>query len=132
MTQIQLPHPLPGGGIKWNFVQTTRDALTGTIAGTAGLSTVSLAQVPQGEMWMVQRMSVQCNSTTATTFVAYFNQVDPRQIADSTSAGNGDVADEHQPIELDAGDILLCVWSGCIAGAVGSINVQRQVFRSAT
>jgi hypothetical protein len=127
MTTIQLPHQLAGGGISGRYVQTTRDALTTPVAGSTGIAQVSLAQVPDGEKWLIQRMSVQC--TQAGIFVAYFNSIDPRQVADSTNAGAGDVADEHQPIELVAGDVLLCVWYS-IAGAVGSINVQRQVYRS--
>jgi hypothetical protein len=128
VTTIQLPHQLPGGGINWRYVQTTRQALT-TPAAANGICQVSLGQVPDGEMWLVQRMSVQ-NTAVGVVFVAYFGAIDPRQVADSTNAGDGDVADEHQPIVLNAGDELLCVWALCPNGAIGSINVQYQLFRS--
>lgn len=122
----QLPYQLPVGGRNWQLVDATRDTLKAPPAA-AGIAQVSLEQVPAGERWYVQRISVQADHACA--FIAYYNAIDPANVADSTQAGNADVADEHQPILLNETDTLLLVWSGCPDGTKCSANVQRTVYR---
>jgi hypothetical protein len=127
MTVVELPHPLPGGGRNWQLVDATRDTLH-TPPAAGGIAQVALDQVPAGERWFVQRISVQASSA-GVAFVAYYNSINPANVADSTQAGDADVADEHQPILLNETDTLLLVWSGCPDGTLCYANVQRTVYR---
>lgn len=126
---VGLPYQLPVGGRNWQLVDATRDTLKAPPAAD-GIAQVALEPVPAGERWYVQRMSVQADQA-GVTFIAYYNAINPANVADSTQAGDGDVADEHQPILLNETDTLLLVWSGCTDGTLCYANVQRTVYRLA-
>lgn len=95
-----------------------------------GLATVEFDQVPDSELWMLERASVFCDSETPTTFAFYLDQVDPARVLDYTNSGNSDVADESQPIQIPAGSILIGQWAGASAGAVGTVRVQYTILRN--
>jgi len=78
----------------------------------AGTITVTFEQVPDGELWLVDRIVVSCTSTTATRALVYDGDPsDPRRIWDGTQSGNFDAADNASPIQLPAGSQLVVVWS---------------------
>lgn len=96
-------------------------------AAADGACTAALDQVPQGETWLVDRMVVQCTSSTETVARVYAGGVRDSAFVDGTIAGNLDVADESQPILVDSGDALVCVWSDASDGAVGTFSVQYRL-----
>ena len=139
MTVGQLPYQLPTSS-GWTYLQTTHDTLQ-TDAATGGAAQVLVGEVPADQRWLITRMNISATQLlqpdtgaavivpVAATFTAYYNTVAPNTIADATPAGDGDNGDENQPIELNAGDVLILAWSGIPNNAIGWASVTRQVFR---
>ncbi|HEY3923785.1 MAG TPA: hypothetical protein VGL75_04425 [Acidothermaceae bacterium] len=141
MTIGPLPYQLPTSS-GWTYLQTTHDTLqTDPVADASGAAQTQVGEVPAGERWLITRVNISATTQiqqdsgpavvlpVAATFTAYYTTIAQNTIADATPAGDGDNGDENQPIELNAGDVLLLVWSGMPENAVGWANVTRQVFR---
>lgn len=139
MTVGPLPYQLPTSS-GWTYLQTTHDTLQ-TDPAEGGSVQTQVGEVPSGERWLITRMNVSATTQiqpdsgpavilpVAATFTAYYSTIAQNTIADATPAGDGDNGDENQPIELNAGDVLLLVWSGMPNNAIGWASITRQVFR---
>lgn len=124
MTQL----PQPRLGSPW-FVHDFRQVYVKSQAAAGGLATTQLEQVPERELWIVQRAVVQCTSATKTEARLYLDSIDASRILDGTRAGNFDVADEASGIQIPGGSILLCQWSGAADGAIGTMRAQLMILR---
>lgn len=92
-----------------------------------GTCSVELGPVPQDETWLVDRMIVLCDSAADTEARVYVGSVRDTAFVDGSLTGNLDVADESQPVLVDAGEPLTCVWSGAADGAVGTFAIQYRL-----
>jgi hypothetical protein len=99
------------------------------VAGVDGSIEVSFDQVPDGELWLVDRMVVSCDSAARTRALVYAGVVDVRALRDGTESGNFDVADMASPIQLRTGDQLVVAWSSATPGAAGVAFAQWTVLR---
>jgi hypothetical protein len=108
----------------------SRTAVSKAAAG--GTCQAVLPAVPDGDLWLIERIVVTCTSSTATTAVVYVDQASASSIVEGTQSGNLDFADENQPIEVDGSRALLVVWSGASNGAIGTVRAQIRVLRRLT
>lgn len=123
-----LPRPAPSSAAQWVFDDYEQDyAVSKPAAG--GTCQVAFGPVPEDQLWLLERVTVACTSSTATTCTLYADVIDPGRVLDYTPTGNLDVADESCPIQLESGTTLLAVWSAASAGAVGTARVQFRILR---
>jgi hypothetical protein len=122
---LQLPVAL---GPAWSLVD-LRHRVLKTKAAAGGYAVAELEQVPQDERWLIDRVVVQCDSTTPTVAFLYLNELEDRGVLDGTRVGNFDVADQTRPILLDGGGRLLVRWAGASNGAIGTVRLQLSILR---
>lgn len=78
-------------------------------------------------MWRVQRIAISTTSTASTTASVYVGSSDdPKNLVDISYDGNGDVADEINPILVPTSSVLLIVWSGMSLGSIASARLQYE------
>lgn len=94
-----------------------------TLAATGGICSITTDAVDPGYYWLIERMSSQCTSTSPTILTVYAGN----RMMDGSSSGNFDFADEQSPILLKSTEQLTATWTGCSAGAVGTLAVQWQL-----
>lgn len=92
-----------------------------------GVCSVTFAQVPDGELWLVDRIVVSATSTSYTRALVYDGP--DGELRDGSDNGNLDVGDMASPIQLAAGDQLHVAWDGCSANSVGTAHAQWTVLR---
>lgn len=85
-----------------------------------------LEPVPQNKVWLIERIVVQCTSSVATDAKIYAGDANPINLVDATpGGGNLNVADQFNPVRLDPGQRLTCVWDNTPdGGSIGTIRVQ--------
>ena len=94
-----------------------------------GRAMITFDQLDPDEMLLVDHAVVVCTSTTATTVRLYADRVDPLAVLDGSAAGNFDVAEWPNGLQLRPSTSLIVVWDGCSAGAVGTITLQTRSLR---
>lgn len=107
--------------------KTTEPTVVGEEEGATGRCEATIEAVPPDQFWLVDRMTVTCTSSTETEARVYRGEERDANLVDGTVAGNLDIADEAQPILVEAGEELRCVWTGASDGAVGTFTVQVRV-----
>lgn len=100
-----------------------------TAAAAGGVALLTLPAVPDNERWQLTHMVAGCSSTAATSMRLYLDSVSPASFRDGTDRGNFDVADWPMGLWIPPGRQLLAQWTGCSAGAVGTLTVQAVIFR---
>jgi hypothetical protein len=88
---------------------------------------VEFDPVDSGSLWLVERITVLCDSSTDTQAVAYAGSPAARNFVDGTSRGNFDTADEASPILVDSNVVFTVQWTGASAGARGTARIQYQL-----
>lgn len=96
---------------------------SGPAAG--GTAVVELAQLPDDELWLVDHMVAQCDSTTRTTMRLIVGSL----LMDGSSSGNFDVADWPNGLLVRSSTSLRAEWSGASNGATAEITLQARIFR---
>lgn len=107
----------------------TRSASTKAAAGNT--CTATLGPVPEGDLWLIERLVVTCTSSSTTTAILYLDSVSNANIVEGTQSGNLDFADENQPLQVDGARSLVAVWTNASNGAVGTLFAQIRVLRRA-
>ena len=102
-------------------------ALRSQPAPASGVVTLTFAQVPDGQLWRVERITVTSTSSTNTTAVVYSGDLDTTNIVDGTASGNLDIADQLSPIVVDSTLSLTIAWSGVSVGALCTARIQYQI-----
>jgi hypothetical protein len=97
-------------------------AASGAADATGAMEAV--LQAPTDRVWEIERITVSTNANVAASASVYVGTADPANLADFTPAGNGDVADETNPIRVAAGQVLRVRWTGANVGAVGTVRIQ--------
>lgn len=114
---------------QWSLADFSSEPATTAPADATGIITATFGPVPDDELWLFDRISVTCNSPAATACTLYLDSADPSRAMDYTPAGNADIADEAQPIQVPATSMLLVQWTGATLGAVGVTRAQWRVLR---
>lgn len=123
-----LPQPVAvTEGVSYTTVDRRIAVATTKGANAAGIAQAVFPAVPEGYLWLVERMTVMCDSALPTQATVYAGDPIPINLIDGTSRGNLDVADETSPALVQTGLPLTAVWSGCTPGAIGTIRVQYQL-----
>lgn len=126
---FQAPYPLPMGGGGWVLSDFLRRTITSPPA-PAGQSAVAQGEQLQADvMWLIDHLVSYSTSTKQTTLRLYSGQVGPGFLLDGTEAGNFNVADWPNGLQLEPASSLVAVWSGSTAGTVGTVVVQGRVMR---
>ncbi len=115
-------------GRRW-VLHDYRHRVKSTDPAAAGVAELEYEQVPQDELWLVDRVVVQSTSSAATVAHLYLDTIDDRHVIDGTRVGNFDVADMASPIQLLGSTVLRVRWLGADDGAVGTCRIQLVVLR---
>lgn len=122
---IYLPQPAAAaGGAQLQTIDYRRAALTSPAAGSDGLLTCTFDGPEPARLWLIERITVTTNSTTATACAVYAGPVADQNLIDSTYLGNGDVADEAAPALVESAQPVTVQWTGASAGSVGVVTLQ--------
>lgn len=103
-------------------------ALTGREDG--GAVTLVHGPVPFGETWHLERLTVETDSLTTTSFSARLDGERLGSLLDRTASGNADVAEYGLPgVVIPSGTSLVLRWETISAGASAAARVQYAVER---
>ena len=95
---------------------------TGT-ADANGRAFVQLGEFRMGETWTVERMTVTSSSTVLVpTARVYRDDEIPTRLVDGTYTGTLDTSDVV--VDLQSGEILVCVWTGADIGARCTLTIE--------
>jgi hypothetical protein len=95
-----------------------------------GIITATLRPgVGNGVLLLIDRIVVQTDSSTPTTCRFYLGEVADENLVEWTGSGDIDIADETQPLYVPGTSLLIAVWSGASANAVGTVRYQYRVAR---
>jgi hypothetical protein len=121
---VALPQGLPAAG-GWQLVDwIDRDwKSTAAIGATV---TIETPQLPDTEMWLIDRLVVSSTSTSDTAARVYNSGTD--RLRSGSRAGNFDEADYPGGLLLRPSSWLTVQWSGCSLGAVAALAVQARRF----
>lgn len=128
MTILPQPSSPAGQWLLNDYRQTSKTS----DAATGGVALAQYDAVPDNELWLLERISVSCSSTSETTCTLYLDTVDERHVLDYTPSGNADIADEAAPVVIPTNSILLVQWDGASDGAIGTALAQLQILRRQT
>jgi hypothetical protein len=128
MGGIPLPTALSTPASQW-VLQDFIDRDWSSTPATGGAAVLTLEQIPDDLMWLVDQMVCSCDSSTTTTMRLYLDQRTPRRIRDGSNSGNFDVGGWSNGLLIPARSTLIAVWSGASNGAVGTLGLQARVFR---
>lgn len=124
MSGVVLPTDVSGSASQWQMVDwryvTGRSELA-----AGGVATVELVQLPDDEMWLVDRMVAQCDSTTDTAVRVTVGTL----LVDGSNTGNFDVSESPNGILVRSSTSLRAEWVGASAGAVADLTLQVRVLR---
>jgi hypothetical protein len=99
-------------------------------AGADGTARITVATVPQDELWLIDFVRVSAAPVPDLQDVrAYLCHDTEDWDVMGTATGQYDVADQNSPIQAPGGTNLLLVWKDLPAGAVGRGYVQWTVMR---
>jgi hypothetical protein len=124
-----VPTPVGGTATGWAVVDWLDNSYSSQPAA-AGVATLQLPQLDPAVMWALSHMVCSSTSTSSTQLRLYLDSVGPQRFRDGSDRGNFDVADWPAPgLLVPRGSALVAQWTGCSAGAVGTLTVQGQIMR---
>lgn len=125
---VAVPTALPSAS-GWQFYDWTE--VQGSAAAVDGVAVVELDQLDPGEMWLIDRAVIVCDSDTDTAARLYVDGVDPSRIRSGSAWGNFDEAEYPSGLLLRPSSRLVARWDGCSAGATAALTLQARVYRRA-
>lgn len=125
---MQLPTQAPALS-KWSLWDYGLKIWTSQPATAAGVALIELDQVPDNELWLVDRIMISCTSAVDSAFALYRDQVALGNRVDWTDLGNDNVADEAASPVLPPATSLLAQWTGADPASVGTITLQWTILR---
>ena len=72
----------------------------------------TLPQIPNDELWLVNRLVVQTDAEVPTFVRVYLDLVEPTRIVDGADDGNFTVTDMSSPLQVPGSSSLICRWDG--------------------
>lgn len=118
-------------GTSWYVHDYRQSYLTSAPASAEGVCQVELPQVPQDELWFIERLVVSSDSELRTQARLYLDAIEPARMLDGTRSGNFDVADQASPILIPGASLLLCQWTGATPDARGTLRAQLTILKQA-
>lgn len=125
---MYLPTQTPAAS-KWSVWDYQDRSKTTPAAAADGLCRVEFDQVPDNELWLIDRIVISNDSTFETVFSLYKQAVADGNRLDGTDIGNLNVADESAPIVVQPNTLLIALWTGASTGARGMISIQYTIMR---
>lgn len=104
-----------GAQRKYRFLNASQ-----AVSNAAGTATISFGAPPIGYYWLIERINVK----GAGTVQVYVGGVADVNIADFTSAGTQDVADENSDIFVPIGQEFSLVFTGAGVGTLCTARIQ--------
>lgn len=98
---------------------------------TGGIAEVRMEALQQGYAGLIERLSIQTDSSSTTSCAIYIGDSRPRHLRDYTDQGDLNVAEYPAPIYLPGGQALIIRWQGASAGAKGIAHVQYRIVQVA-
>jgi hypothetical protein len=115
----------PGG---YSVLDWTTQAQASTPAGADGLCTVTFGPAPAGELWLADRYTVECTSSSSSDCFVYVGlDIRPANLRDATGSGNLDIADNNSPLLVPGTLSLFFQWRSASLGAIATASVQYRV-----
>lgn len=124
---IVLPSALPSAS-GWQLADFLNLQLRSAPAA-AGQAQIDGRQLGPDEMWFLDHMVSDCDSSAQTTLRLYESVVDRQRLLDGTSTGNFDVADWPAGLQVRPSASLVAVWVGASTGARGVLTLQGRILR---
>lgn len=126
---MYLPQPTSAAG-RW-MLHDYRYRVKSSTPAVGGQAQIEFEQVPQDELWLINRVVVQCTAPSTDQAVAhlYLDTTEDRQALDGTRVGNFDVADMASPIQLPGASRLIVKWKGGTDGWIATCRLQLVVLR---
>lgn len=119
------PSSAAGGGLQ---VVDYRDlAVVSQPAGASGIILVTYPPVDPGQVWLCDRYTVECNSTSPTDCFVYLGDPALQNFRDGTASGNLDVADNNSALQIPGSRSITFQWIGASVGAVAIASIQYRV-----
>jgi hypothetical protein len=113
---------------QWQIVDwLDRDWQSAPAAG--GVAVLELPQLPENQRWQLTHAVIGCTSTSTTSLRFYLDQITGRGLRDGSDKGNFDVADWAMGLMVPPGRALVARWTGCSAGAVGTLALQANIYQ---
>lgn len=141
MTYVPQPLSLTQGA-QLILVDYPDDIQQSALVGADGIATITTDPVPLGYYWRIERMTTVVSQTKdglsinppAGALFSVYKAADgigkrPIMYRDGSASPGLDVADESQPITVQQGYALVCLWTGLTAGTYASISVQYALYR---
>ncbi len=125
---VVLPTPVASAASSWQLAD-WRELQLHTDPAAGGTATLDTGQVPDTELWLIDRALAACDSATATQVRLYVNYVSALSLRDGSSRGNFDVTEYPQGLLVRGGTTLVAQWTGASDGAVGVLTLQARVYR---
>lgn len=126
--QLPVQDAIAGRWQVWDYQK--KRLRTPVAADANGNMTAELPQVPDNELWFVDRIRTSSNSVKRTQVYLYENDTTSiENIVDGSFSGNFDVADNSSPILLEGGIRLVFQWVGAQVGSLGFARVQWTILR---
>ena len=91
-----------------------------------GTARVRLGPAVYGSRWNVDLMSVSSTSTLQTTCNVYRDVENAGASIDNTRTGNLDTS--NTSVDLNAGQVLIFVWTGGTPGATATVSVSGTLY----
>lgn len=101
----------------------TRAAVT----AADGTAEVVFGPVPYGEVWLIQRITVQVTNAPGSAASVFVGPPIAANFVDGTIAGDLDVADELQPVVVPGGQILTVQWASAGVGNTATATIQYRI-----
>lgn len=117
---------------QWSLYNYGAVVASGGPANAAGIIDVTVAEVPQDELWLIDRIVVSCTSSKTTTAYLYLNSPNDQNVVEGSANGNFDIADENSPVQVHGGTTLVNRWSGADPGAAATIRIQYTIMKQAS
>lgn len=125
---MQLPTQAPALS-KWSVWDYGLRIWTSAAAAANGVALIELGQVPDNELWLIDRIVISCTSSADSAFGLYRDAIALGNRLDWTDLGNDNIADESAPITVQPATVLLAQWTDADPASVGSITLQWTILR---
>ena len=127
---VTLPVPIGGSATGWQLIDYTTPQAS-AVVDADGRAVITLDQLAPNELWLIDHAVVNCPAADGIPpqLRLYASSETPNRLLDGSAAGDFDVADWPNGLQLPPSASLLVVWSGAYPGTTATITLQVRVLR---
>jgi hypothetical protein len=118
-----------GTSSSWQLVDPALTPSWSSQPAAGGVARIDCGQLPEGELWLIDRAVVTCTSSTKTALRLYDSAVDNQRLISGSAAGNFDEADYPAGLALRPSSALIAVWSNAADGSIATLRLQARQLR---